>query len=148
MKKFLIYATALFAAVSFGACSDNGHENETDLSQLYGTWQQTRTYGYELEDGQKSDQWDEVVDEEALFTVNEGGTATARGEGWSIDIRYTQSGNRLQMTCTTDDGETFDCTWTIEELTETRMKATQYTKETYEGSVCEEFDTMLFERVK
>ncbi len=56
MKKFLIYATALFAAVSFGACSDNGHENEIDLSQLYGTWQQTRTYGYELEDGQKSDQ--------------------------------------------------------------------------------------------
>ena len=52
------------------------------------------------------------------------------------------------MTCTTDDDETFDCTWTIEELTETRMKATQYTKETYEGSVCEEFDTMLFERVK
>ncbi len=48
------------------------------------------------------------------------------------------------MTCTTDDDETFDCTWTIEELTETRMKATQYTKETYEGSVCEEFDTMLF----
>ena len=46
MKKFLIFATALFAAVSFGACSDNGHENETDLSQLYGTWQQTRTYGY------------------------------------------------------------------------------------------------------
>lgn len=146
MKKLFLIVAALFAAVSFNACSDDD-DNNVDWSQLYGTWQEVRSYGYALENGQKVDEWDETLEEESLYSFNKNGGGSYHNPVVDRDIHYTQNGNRLQLTYT-GMGETFSRTWTIEELTDTRMVATEYSSVTLEGGVIyEEYDTMVFKRV-
>ena len=99
MKKLLFFAAALFAAVSFSACSDDD-DNNVNSNLLYGTWQEVHSSGYALENGQKVDEWDEVVREKSFYSFNSNGTGSYDNDAVEWDIRYTQSGNKLQMTCT------------------------------------------------
>ena len=148
MKKLLFFAAALFAAVSFSACSDDD-DNNVNSNLLYGTWQEVHSSGYALENGQKVDEWDEVVREKSFYSFNSNGTGSYDNDAVEWDIRYTQSGNKLQMNCTdTQRDETFNYTWTIESLTETELVATEYSKSTEDGDVYEEFDTLVFKRVR
>lgn len=144
MKKLFLIVAALFAAVSFNACSDDD-DNNVDLNQLYGTWQEVRSYGYALENGKKVDTWDEdEADDNLYYTFYENGRACYSAS--SHDIHYTQSGNKLVLTFT-NGRETFTCTWTIEELTATQMVATEYSSGSEDGMFIEEYDTMVFKRV-
>lgn len=149
MKKLLVLAAALFAAVSFSACSDDD-DNNVNPNLLYGTWQEVSYKGYELENGQKVDEWEGTLDgEKSLYTFRKDGTGDYDNGDVQWDIRYKQSGNTLQMVCTdTRYDETFNYTWTIESLSETELVATQYSKYSEEGDVYEEFETMTFERVE
>ena len=47
MKKLFLLVAAMFAAVSFSACSDDD-DNKIDPNQIAGTWQITREVGYEI----------------------------------------------------------------------------------------------------
>lgn len=46
MKKLFLIVAAMFAAVSFSACSDD--DDKIDPNQIVGTWQITREVGYEI----------------------------------------------------------------------------------------------------
>ena len=50
MKKLFLLVAAMFAAVSFSACSDDD-DNKIDPNQIAGTWQITREVGYEIVPG-------------------------------------------------------------------------------------------------
>lgn len=51
MKKLFLLVAAMFAAVSFSACSDDD-DNKIDPNQIAGTWQITREVGYEIVPGE------------------------------------------------------------------------------------------------
>ena len=50
MKKLFLIVAAMFAVVSFSACSDD--DKDINPNQIIGTWQITREVGYEIVAGE------------------------------------------------------------------------------------------------
>jgi len=80
MKRFFFFAAALFAALSFTACSD---DDETNLpitpDNIVGTWQIVHQEGWEIYDGEKDTWSDDYPDEYGWYsttTFNKNGTYT------------------------------------------------------------------------
>jgi len=150
MKKLLFFVAALSAAISFSACSNDDDHDGVDMNLLHGSWQETRYYGYELRDGEKVSEWDDLMNEESVYTFDKYGGGNYRNPGGVWNIQYTQEGNILQLT-SMGRGETFHYTWTIEDLTPTQMKATQYSKWEYKDAtnahIYEEYETMILKRI-
>lgn len=113
MKKLFFFAAALFAAVSFSACSDDDKDDNKDAS-IVGTWQITREVGYEIVPGEgKFDEditypIDDVNDAYGFYytyTFNEDGSGTYKSfnyyennqlqEEWPL--KYSISNNVLTI---------------------------------------------------
>ena len=109
MKKLFLLVAAMFAAVSFSACSDDD-DNKIDPNQIAGTWQITREVGYEIVPGEGKMEKDitypidDVNDDYGFYftyTFNENGTGRYKSyyyydnnrldSNWSIE--YTISNN-------------------------------------------------------
>lgn len=58
MKKLFFFAAAMFAAVSFSACTDDDKDKDLPITaaNLAGTWQITLSEGWEIYDGTR-DEW-------------------------------------------------------------------------------------------
>lgn len=70
MKKLFLLVAAMFAAVSFSACSDDD-DNKIDPNQIAGTWQITREVGYEIVPGEGKMEKDITypIDDVMMITV-------------------------------------------------------------------------------
>lgn len=133
MKKLFFFATALFAAVSFSACSDDDKDDNKDAS-IVGTWQITREVSYEIVPGEgKFDKditypIDDVNDDYGFYytyTFNEDGSGTYKSfnyyennqlqEEWPL--KYSISNNVL----TIPQEYEYNGTFKIEQLTKTQL---------------------------
>ena len=129
MKKLFFFAAALFAAVSFSACSDDNKD-----ASIVGTWQITREVGYEIVPGEgKFDKditypIDDVNDDYGFYytyTFNEDGSGTYKSfnyyennqlqEEWPL--KYSISNNVL----TIPQEYEYNGTFKIEQLTKTQL---------------------------
>lgn len=120
MKKLFLMAAALFAAVSFSACSE---EDKVDVkTSIIGTWQITHDFGYQIVPGEGRFEYDTAYpiedknDEYGFYytyTFNENGSGryksyyyydpNAQGSDWTFE--YTISNNQLSIYYE-DDGTT------------------------------------------
>lgn len=136
MKKLFFFAAALFAAVSFSACSDDDKGDNKDAS-IVGTWQITREVGYEIVPGEgKFDKditypIDDMNDDYGFYytyTFNEDGSGQYKSyyyydnnkldSNWSVE--YTISNNQLSLYEEPDNGD-LTCVYDIKELTNDKL---------------------------
>ena len=136
MKKLFLLVAAMFAAVSFSACSDDD-DNKIDPNQIAGTWQITREVGYEIVPGEGKMEKDitypiDDVNDDYGFELNI--KVNINGEGryksyyyydnnrldsnWSIE--YTISNNQLLMYAEPEEGNTTPV-YNIKELTKSKL---------------------------
>lgn len=135
MKKLFLLVAAMFAAVSFSACSDD--DNKIDPNQIAGTWQITREVGYEIVPGEGKMEKDitypidDVNDDYGFYftyTFNENGTGRYKSyyyydnnrldSNWSIE--YTISNNQLLMYEEPEEGNPTSV-YNIKELTKSKL---------------------------
>lgn len=135
MKKLFLIVAAMFAAVSFSACSDD--DDKIDPNQIVGTWQITREVGYEIvpEEGKMEKDItypiDDVNDDYGFYftyTFNENGTGRYKSyyyydnnrldSNWSIE--YTISNNQLLMYEEPEEGNPTSV-YNIKELTKNKL---------------------------
>ena len=133
MKKLFLLVAAMFAAVSFSACSDDD-DNKIDPNQIAGTWQITREVGYEIVPGEGKMEKDitypidDVNDDYGFYftyTFNENGTGRYKSydnnrldSNWSIE--YTISNNQLLMYEEPEEGNPTSV-YNIKELTKSKL---------------------------
>ena len=136
MKKLFLLVAAMFAAVSFSACSDDD-DNKIDPNQIAGTWQITREVGYEIVPGEGKMEKDitypidDVNDDYGFYftyTFNENGTGRYKSyyyydinrldSNWSIE--YTISNNQLLMYEEPEEGNQTSV-YNIKELTKSKL---------------------------
>ena len=136
MKKLFLIVAAMFAAVSFSACSDDD-DNKIDPNQIAGTWQITREVGYEIVPGEGKMEKDiaypidDVNDDYGFYftyTLNENGTGRYKSyyyydnnrldSNWSIE--YTISNNQLLMYEEPEEGNPTSV-YDIKELTKNKL---------------------------
>ena len=135
-KKLFLLVAAMFAAVSFSACSDDD-DNKIDPNQIAGTWQITREVGYEIVPGEGKMEKDitypidDVNDDYGFYftyTFNENGTGRYKSyyyydnnrldSNWSIE--YTISNNQLLMYEEPEEGNPTSV-YNIKELTKSKL---------------------------
>ena len=167
MKKF-VFCAALFAAITFAACSDDDDESNLPATpaNIVGTWQIVNEQGYEDDhyDGYK-DTWSEdypYVDEDGwwywTYTFDEGGTGTYTDIG-TIDkgkveyadswkLNYSISGNTLAITIWYDDDEVEEESYQIKSLTKSKLVlfASEYGGDWGDGGSWE--NTTTYKRIK
>ena len=167
MKKF-VFCAALFAAISFAACSDDDESNlPVTEANIVGTWQIVNEQGYEDDhyDGHK-DTWSEdypYVDDDGwwywTYTFDEGGTGTYtdigtidKGKVEYVDqakFSYSISGNTLTIKGDpNDDDWDIDNIYQIKSLTKSQLVlfASEYGGDWGDGGSWE--NTMTFKRIK
>lgn len=140
---FLIVA-ALFAAVSFNACSDDD-DNNVDAGSIVGTWKFMREVGYEIVDGDRED-FDDMINDDIRYIFNENGTGRiSRQSAYKNDdesFTWSMSGNQLTMT------RKMANTYTVKKLTSTEMVLHYYYKgiieDNSEGNIEYESDYMEY----
>ena len=113
MKKMLLFATVIFAAVSFSACSDDDKDDNRDAS-IVGTWQLVRTYGYDVDQEFDSDD----TDDQEYWTFNaDGATGIINWRDGSNDkMPFTYSINEKKLTLKFEE-DTTPTNYTITTLT-------------------------------
>ena len=138
MKKLFLIVAAMFAAISFSACSDDD-DNKVDPNQIVGTWQITNEVGFDIggeQAGERSD-WnitypiDDVNDDYGFYftyTFNEDGTGRYKSyyyydnnnlnSNWSIE--YTISNNQLLIYEEPEEGNPTSV-YDIKELTKNKL---------------------------
>ena len=151
MKK-LIFCAALFAAISFAACSDDDESNlPVTEANIVGTWKIVHEQGYE-DDGHEIETWSEdspFTDSDGYwwywtYTFDEGGTGTYTEyeEGDSSPylerFSYSISGNTLKMSMR-------DLGCQIKSLTKSRLVLFE-SHDDNDGSHTE--NTMTYKRIK
>lgn len=112
MKKILLFAAIMFAAVSFLACSDDKDDNKD--ASIVGTWQLVRTYGYEVDQEYDSDD----TDDQEFWTFNaDGATGIINWRDGSNDkMPFTYSVNEKKLTLKLEE-DTTPTNYTITTLT-------------------------------
>lgn len=112
MKKILLFAAIMFAAVSFLACSDDKDDNKD--ASIVGTWQLVRTYGYEVDQEYDSDD----TDDQEFWTFNaDGATGIINWRDGSNDkMSFTYSVNEKKLTLKLEE-DTTPTNYTITTLT-------------------------------
>ena len=128
MKK-LIFCAALFAAITFAACSDDESNLPATPANIVGTWKIVHEQGYSDYDGPWSDDYPDV-DDGYYWTVtfNEGGTGkcTEYQEGESPAswrYSYSISGNILTIKGDTNDDDWWEIAgiYRIDALTKSQL---------------------------
>lgn len=115
MKKLFIIVAALFVAVSFSACSDDG-DNKINPNLLAGTWQITLIEGWA--DGIVHEEWSDaypILDEDNYYWtyIFDGHGKmkrigyTDQGVNSSTNGTYTMSNNFLSITEQDENTQTF-----------------------------------------
>lgn len=111
MKKlFLFIVAAIFAAVSFSACSDDDKGDNNAPSKIVGTWELVHIY-YEEDDfeyGHDEDDYDVAQGDEEwhILVFNEDGTfAEKYGDNDSDAGNYSIEGNKIMMEYVFDEGD-------------------------------------------
>ena len=122
MKKLFLIVAAMFAAVSFSACSD---DDDKDDASIVGEWQLTHSVGYTIELGQRND-FDKTFPDNGYYTgyiFNESGKGTyyatytdSATPEESTPITYSISGKTLTITAS-GDTQTFE----IKELSSAKL---------------------------
>lgn len=109
----LLFATVIFAAVSFSACSDDDKDDNRDAS-IVGTWQLVRTYGYDVDQEFDSDD----TDDQEYWTFNaDGATGIINWRDGSNDkMPFTYSINEKKLTLKFEE-DTTPTNYTITTLT-------------------------------
>ena len=142
MKKLLFFAAALFAAVSFSACSD---DDNFDAGSIVGTWKYVREVGYEISDGERED-YDETINHPMHYTFNENGSGKLSEYGSDDTFTWSMSGGN-QLTISFTDESDREQTYTIVKLTSSEMQLFYHIKELDEhGRELEQKFTMYFTR--
>ena len=86
MKKMLLLAAVMFAAVTFSACSDDD-DNKIDPNQIAGTWQITLIEGWSVNNDGIRDEWSDsypAIDDDDYYW-----TYTFDGHGKMKRVSYT-----------------------------------------------------------
>ncbi len=106
MKKFFFFAAALFAAISFAACSDDDEPGlPATPESIAGTWQITHEKGWEIYDGEKEVWSENYPDEEGgyyTYTFDKNGSFTESSYKDNelrntYNSSYSISGNELTI---------------------------------------------------
>ena len=85
MKKLFLIVAAMFAVVSFSACSDDD-DNKIDPNQIAGTWQITLIEGWSVDNDGTRDEWSDsypAIDDDYYWTY------TFDGHGKMKRVSYT-----------------------------------------------------------
>lgn len=118
MKKMLLLAVAMFAVVSFSACSDDD-DNKIDPNQIIGTWQIIEIH----ENDSYSDEIWPTESDYYTYTFNENGTAILKwhdGSNEEYNYNYSINGNVLTMN-EKNTTEPMTYIFQIKELTKSRL---------------------------
>ena len=86
MKKLFLIVAAMFAVVSFSACSDDD-DNKIDPNQIAGTWQITLIEGWSVDNDGIRDEWSDsypAIDDDDYYW-----TYTFDGHGKMKRVSYT-----------------------------------------------------------
>ena len=143
MKKLFLIVAAMFAVVSFSACSDDDKDKD---ASIVGEWQLTRSVGYEIEAGEQYD-FDKTFPDDGYYTgyiFNEDGKGTyyatytnSATPEESTPITYSILGKTLTITAS-GDTQTFE----IKELSSAKLVL-------YENNLDAEYvETTTYKRVK
>ena len=124
MKKILLLAAIMFAAVSFSACSDDKDDNNN--ASIVGTWQLVRTYGYDVDQEYDSDD----TDDQEFWTFNADGTTGIINwrDGSNDKIPFTYSVNENTLTKEFIDENTTPTIYKITKLTTKELQLYVYEK--------------------
>ena len=136
MKKLFLIVAAMFAVVSFSACSDDD-DKDVNPNQIIGTWQIIREVGYEIVAGEGKMEKDitypidDVNDDYGFYftyTFNEDGTGRYKSyyyydnnkldSNWSVE--YTISNNQLMIYEEPEEGNPTSV-YEIKELTKNKL---------------------------
>ncbi len=128
MNKMLLFAAAMFAAVSFSACSDDDKDANINPSQIVGTWEYVHYYSYDKDDidGVNEFEYDIVKGDEnwRKLVFNADGTFTiegADGVDTSTKHYYSIKGNTITKKHVYTDGESDTDVQTITTLNSTTL---------------------------
>ena len=118
MKKLFLIVAAMFAAVSFSACSDDD-DKDVNPNQIIGTWQIIEIH----ENDSYSDEIWPTESDYYTYTFNENGTAILKwhdGSNEEYNYNYSINGNVLTMN-EKNTTEPMTYIFQIKELTKSRL---------------------------
>ena len=118
MKKLFLIVAAMFAVVSFSACSDDD-DKDVNPNQIIGTWQIIEIH----ENDSYSDEIWPTESDYYTYTFNENGTAILKwhdGSNEEYNYNYSINGNVLTMN-EKNTTEPMTYIFQIKELTESRL---------------------------
>lgn len=128
MKKMLLLAAVIFAAVTFSACSDDDKDNNIDPSQIVGAWEYVHYYSYDKDDidGVDEFEYDVVKGDENWYKLvfNADGTFTkedADGVDTSTKHYYSIKGKYITKKHVYTDGASDTDVQTITTLNSTTL---------------------------
>lgn len=105
MRTFRLIGMTLFMvmlAVNFTACSDDEDEPtvEISLANLKGTWDMVKCYGWEYNDNNEKEDWEEDVTGEYIFFEDEDGNGGYNDGYKTYYFASSVKGNRLILRST------------------------------------------------
>ena len=118
MKKLFLIVAAMFAVVSFSACSDDD-DKDVNPNQIIGTWQIIEIH----ENDSYSDEIWPTESDYYTYTFNENGTAILKwhdGSNEEYNYNYSINGNVLTMN-EKNTTEPMTYIFQIKELTKSRL---------------------------
>ena len=118
MKKLFLIVAAMFAAVSFSACSDDD-DNKINPNNIVGTWQIIEIH----ENDSYSDEKRPTESDYYTYTFSENGTAILKwydGSNEVYNYTYTIAGNELTLE-EKNSSEPMTYIFQIKELTKSRL---------------------------
>ncbi|WP_302958437.1 lipocalin family protein [Alistipes finegoldii] len=118
MKKLFLIMAAMFAVVSFSACSDDD-DKDVNPNQIIGTWQIIEIH----ENDSYSDEIWPTESDYYTYTFNENGTAILKwhdGSNEEYNYNYSINGNVLTMN-EKNTTEPMTYIFQIKELTKSRL---------------------------
>ena len=123
MKKLFLIVAAMFAVVSFSACSDDD-DKDVNPNQIIGTWQIIEIH----ENDSYSDEIWPTESDYYTYTFNENGTAILKwhdGSNEEYNYNYSINGNVLTMN-EKNTTEPMTYIFQIKELTKSRLEWDSY----------------------
>lgn len=133
---------------------DDDDDSISNIEDLYVTWHPTHSEGWEKEDGEVVNEWDEDITssyyqdyERMEFTENEMYEYDYYGGKWvksSYPYEYTLKGNRIYIS-NWDDGATPNIT--IKSLSENQLILESHVSEEYDGVAWEYYNKITYKKV-
>jgi len=157
MKKFKLFGVfgllAILFCLSFSSCSDDD-EHVGSASDLIGTWESVHFVGWYKVDGEIVEDYDE--DDNTLKVVFNADGTYELYERWSNDANWGtpelgtwtyKKGTLTTRYVDEYDGEVYENSGPVKELTANRLVLEEYSKEKEDGSVLESFSQVTYRKV-